>query len=441
MRFDQSVRYATISDIGLRRQNNEDATTVRIAPDKETFDRYGHLFVVADGMGGHAVGELASRMCTESLPQAYLKSRDIPPMDALREAIRTTNEAINEKGSANRDFERMGTTCTGLVLGPGGAFIGHVGDTRCYRIRRGRINQLTFDHSLQWEMARRRGISIDVAEMYEPRNVITRSLGPEPEVEIDVEGPFAILSGDVYVLCTDGLTSHVTDPEIGAIAGALPANDACRMLVNLANIRGGSDNVSVSVVTVGRSASGLTEVEEDDPTEPINPIFIGLAWVAAAFFLLGIVLLLFGKFLSGVIILGLTISTIAAISFRYWQVWFRQSQETTLHGTGVARRSWKAYRAATAKVTPEFVRHLAQIESELHRAAKEEGWPIPEGEHEGHYDTANAALNRQEFKKALSEFASAIDILMKGMHIHRRGKRMKSDEPKEEWLQEEEPSN
>src|SRR5688500_3935737 len=103
MRWEQPVRFAALSDLGLRRQNNEDAATVRIAPDGDVFRRRGHLFVVADGMGGHAVGELASRIATESLPLTYLKSRHANLAEALEEAIRFANVAIHGKGEANRD--------------------------------------------------------------------------------------------------------------------------------------------------------------------------------------------------------------------------------------------------------------------------------------------------------------------------------------------------
>ncbi|MDQ3329685.1 MAG: protein phosphatase 2C domain-containing protein, partial [Planctomycetota bacterium] len=290
MRWEQPVRFAALSDLGLRRQNNEDAATVRISSDGDAYRRRGHLFVVADGMGGHAVGELASRIATESLPLTYLKSRQSNVGEALREAITAANNSIHEKGQANRDFARMGTTCTALVLADHGAFIGHVGDSRCYRIRRGRIDQLTFDHSLQWELIRRGGMNPEDVFLQEPRNVITRSLGPEPTVEVDIEGPFAVLPGDAYVLCSDGLPNHVADSEIGAIAGNLPPAEASRLLVHLANARGGTDNVTAIVVNVGPLPAEFAGRPLEDPTEPPSIWLLILAWVIAAVFLIGVVL-------------------------------------------------------------------------------------------------------------------------------------------------------
>ena len=222
MLWEQAVRYAILSDVGMRRRNNQDSATVRLAVDRDAFARRGHLFVVADGMGGHAVGELASRIACESLPLTYLKSKHAAASEALREAVTAANTAIHEKGTANHDFARMGTTCTTLVLCEAGAIIGHVGDSRCYRVRRGRIDQLSFDHSLQWELIRRGGKDPNVVFQNEPRHVITRSLGPEPSVEVDIEGPYAVLPGDVYVLCSDGLPGHVSDQEIGGHRLASP---------------------------------------------------------------------------------------------------------------------------------------------------------------------------------------------------------------------------
>ena len=136
MRWEQKVQFASQSDIGFRRRNNQDSHAVTLSPDAETFQVRGHLFIVADGMGGHAVGELASKICVDTIPHTYFKNRagDIPT--ALTAAIHDANSAVHEKGSQNAEFNRMGTTVVALVLGPQGAVIGHVGDSRLYRVRR-----------------------------------------------------------------------------------------------------------------------------------------------------------------------------------------------------------------------------------------------------------------------------------------------------------------
>ncbi|HEX6984466.1 MAG TPA: protein phosphatase 2C domain-containing protein, partial [Planctomycetaceae bacterium] len=376
------------------------------------------LFVVADGMGGHAVGELASRIATESLPLTYLKSRHANPADALREAILFANVAIHGKGQANRDFARMGTTCTALVLSERGAVIGHVGDSRCYRIRRGRIDQLTFDHSLQWELIRRGGMNPEDVFLQEPRNVITRSLGPEPEVEVDVEGPFAVLPGDVYVLCSDGLPNHVADHEIGTIAAHLPAAEATRMLVHLANARGGTDNVTAVVVQVGPLPAELAGYEPPDPTKPPSPWLLVLAWTIAAIFLVGLILLFTGRYVEGVVTAGLSITALAATLFRLWQLWYRRPRERPLHGDETVH--WRPYRTASAALTEDFLKTLVRIEADLHRAAEEEHWPVKASRHEPYCKAAREALAAGRHTEALEAVSKAIDALMRGLTRHRR---------------------
>jgi serine/threonine protein phosphatase PrpC len=418
MRWEQPVRFAALSDLGLRRQNNEDAATVRIAPDRDVFRRRGHLFVVADGMGGHAVGELASRIATESLPLTYLKSRQLNPGEALREAITAANAAIHGKGQANFDFARMGTTCTALVLSEHGAFIGHVGDSRCYRVRRGRIDQLTFDHSLQWELIRRGGMSPEEVFLREPRNVITRSLGPEPAVEVDVEGPYTVLAGDVYVLCSDGLPNHVADHEIGAVAAHLPPAEAARLLVHLANARGGTDNVTAIVVQVGALPTELAGEEPPDPTVTPSPWLLALAWGIAAVFLVGVILLVVGRYVEGVVTAGVSITALAATLFRMWQLWYRRPRERPLHGEETVH--WRPYRTASATLTDEFLKVLARVEADLHRAAEEEHWPVKQSRHEAFCAVAREALSNGRRMEALDAFGKAIDSLMRGMTRHRR---------------------
>ena len=152
MLWEQQLEFASLSDVGMRRQNNQDSLTTSMELEREDWERTGHLFIMADGMGGHAVGELASKIAIDTLPLTYKKSSHPTNGEALRDAMEQTNSIIFERGNLNPEFERMGTTCSTLALGPEGALIGHVGDSRIYRTRSKRIDQLTFDHSLQWEM-------------------------------------------------------------------------------------------------------------------------------------------------------------------------------------------------------------------------------------------------------------------------------------------------
>ncbi|GIW88426.1 MAG: hypothetical protein KatS3mg108_2750 [Isosphaeraceae bacterium] len=264
--WDDPIVAASATDTGMRRTNNQDSVAVVRAPNAESFKARGHLFMVADGMGAHAVGELASKLACDYIPHNYNKMRNTPPAEALTRAYQDVGAQIYNKAAANPDFHRMGTTCSTLVLLPAGALIAHVGDSRVYRVRGGRIDQLSFDHSLVWELVRKGHMAPEQAQRAYPRNVITRSLGPEPTVEVDIEGPLAIERGDVFVICSDGLSGMVTDREIGAIVGNFHPEKAVKYLIPLANLRGGTDNISVVVVRIGP----WVEPGQEQAQEPVG---------------------------------------------------------------------------------------------------------------------------------------------------------------------------
>ncbi len=261
-RFDQ-IEYASLTDVGVRRSHNQDNLAVQLASDDAQWRQRGHLFLVADGMGAHAVGEKASEQAAGVIPHTFFKhAQQNPPGAALRKAFIEANAHIHACGQANREFEGMGTTTTALLIRPEGAWVSHVGDSRVYRIRDGWIEQLSYDHSLLWEYARIKHMDPDEVQDI-PSNVIHRCLGPEPLVEIDVEGPHTVEAGDVFLLCSDGLSGQLTDPEMGAVATALPPEEACRFLVDLANLRGGPDNITALVVRIplGPDANGIARAE------------------------------------------------------------------------------------------------------------------------------------------------------------------------------------
>jgi protein phosphatase len=251
-----AVEVAQLSDLGMRRLNNQDALAVVVTDDEAKWAGRGHLLMVADGMGAHAAGELASKLAADNIPHTYFKLRDLYPPAALRQAIREVNSLIYAKGQSNIGFQGMGTTCSCLVLLPQGALVAHVGDSRVYRLRGHRLAQLTFDHSLVWEMAAAGQMAEEDVPSYIPKNVITRSLGPHENVNIDLEGPFDAAEGDVFLLCSDGLSGQISDVEIGALLHCLSPKEAVETLVDLANLRGGPDNISVIVARmVGDSCS------------------------------------------------------------------------------------------------------------------------------------------------------------------------------------------
>jgi len=249
--WDDIIIDAAATDTGMRRSNNQDSYTAVRASHAEAWKQRGHVFLVADGMGAHAVGELASKMACDLLPHNYMKTRSGTPAEAIVKAFREVSTLIHNRASANREFQGMGTTCSALLLLPQGALVAHVGDSRVYRIRRNRIDQLSFDHSLAWELVRRNHLTSEQANLSVPRNVITRSLGPEADIEVDVEGPLRVELGDVYLLCSDGLSGPVEDSELGVIGASFHPRDACRYLISLANLRGGLDNITAMIVRIG----------------------------------------------------------------------------------------------------------------------------------------------------------------------------------------------
>ena len=257
----EQFEYASVTDIGIRRTSNQDSHAALLATDAEQWQQQGHIFLVADGMGAHAVGELASELAANIIPHTYHKHAGDGPEAALRKAFIEANASIHTRGQQNREFHGMGTTATALLLRPEGAWVAHVGDSRAYRVREGNIEQLSFDHSLVWELARRQKTDPNGLQGVPP-NVIIRSLGPEPLVQVDIEGPHPLEPGDTFLLCSDGLSGQLSDREIGAVTMRLPPAESCRFLVNLANLRGGPDNVTVSIVRV----TGISS-----PAEPSAP--------------------------------------------------------------------------------------------------------------------------------------------------------------------------
>jgi protein phosphatase len=232
--WDDIIVDAAATDTGMRRLNNQDSYTIVRASKAETWRQRGHVFVVADGMGAHAVGEMASKLACDNIPHNYVKARTGTPTEAITKSYKEVGGLIHGKASANIDFVGMGTTASTLILLPDGALIAHVGDSRVYRVRNGRIDQLSFDHSLAWELVKRGHMDEEQANKAVPRNVITRSLGPDPNIEVDIEGPNPVEPGDVFLMCSDGLSGPVEDPELGALAANYHPRDACRFLLQLA---------------------------------------------------------------------------------------------------------------------------------------------------------------------------------------------------------------
>jgi len=224
---------AVRTDTGRQRNANEDSYFTR-AP----------LFVVADGMGGAQAGEVASKAAVESFPGELPPA---PPERVLEETIESANRTIHELARKDPGLAGMGTTTTAAIVDLEGeaVAIGHVGDSRAYRLRGGRFEQLTRDHSLVEEMRRKGQITDAQAEDHPQRSIITRALGPEPEVQVDVQTVPA-QDGDVFLICSDGLTTMLGDEQIARLLSrATSLESAVRALVDEANRAGGRDNITV----------------------------------------------------------------------------------------------------------------------------------------------------------------------------------------------------
>jgi protein phosphatase len=258
-----SLVYCDRTDIGRRRSSNQDGRSV-LPANAQQFRTRGWLFMVADGMGAHAAGELASAIAADRVPKIYEQHSQYSPPLALRLSLQRANGEINAKGESGHEFKGMGTTCTTLAILPRGAIIGHIGDSRCYRIRGRTIEQLSRDHSLVWELESAGGMSREQAADAAPKNIITRSMGPHARVEVDLEGPFPVTSGDVFLLCSDGLSGQMSDEEIGLLTAELEPTEAVPALIGLALVRGAPDNVTVIVARAG-------EEEASKPTRKDEP--------------------------------------------------------------------------------------------------------------------------------------------------------------------------
>ena len=243
--------FASLSDIGQVRMKNEDSVGRHQPGDEKQLAERGTIFVVADGMGGHRGGEIASALAVETVVSLYYTEEGSDPTAILGECFVEANKRIFQKATGDADLFGMGTTCTTMVVRGAEAFFAHVGDSRAYVLRNGDLFQLTEDHSLVGEMVRSGILSTEDAQHHPKRNVITRSLGTHQDLAPDFPStPYTIADGDVFLLCSDGLTSMVPDEEIKHIVGAHEPAEACQALVDLANANGGKDNISVQIVKI-----------------------------------------------------------------------------------------------------------------------------------------------------------------------------------------------
>ena len=252
---------AIVSDVGNVREQNEDRGRCVRPGDAATLAHKGVLVLVADGMGGHEAGEVASSTAAEVVASSYY-AHSGSPREALNDAVTEANAQIWSAAQSDEDRHGMGTTCTTLVLRGHEAFSAHVGDSRLYRLRDGAFEKLTTDHSMVEEMVADGLITEEEARHHDARNVITRALGIHEDVEVALGGPLSVSVGDVFVLMSDGLYDLVTDAEMGAMLATPSVHDAAHALVERAKARGGHDNVTVAVVRVKAETASVSDDDQ-----------------------------------------------------------------------------------------------------------------------------------------------------------------------------------
>jgi PPM family protein phosphatase len=264
---------AGLTDVGLQRDHNEDSFA--ILQDHE-------LYIVADGMGGHRAGDVASKLATEAIVDFFrataaedftwpfhFDSRMSEEENRLLTGIKIANRQIVERSSRSRECHGMGTTVVGALFSgkKGKMYIGHVGDSRAYRVRGGEIQQMTRDHSLVNDYLLAMPELTEEQKSELPKNVITRALGMQEHVSVDLQGDDASV-GDCYILCSDGLSGMIEDAEILDIVSQSPSiEEACRKLIALANEHGGEDNITAVLVKIeAETGGGKVSLSDTLPT-------------------------------------------------------------------------------------------------------------------------------------------------------------------------------
>jgi len=258
-----------MTDRGRRRENNQDHFVV---------DEEHGVYAIADGMGGHAAGDVASNIAIEALAESMRRNGDDRHdpaeagkklIDAVHEGNRRICDSVLERG----EWRGMGTTIVALLDLGERAVIGHVGDSRAYLLRRGRLARVTDDHSWVGEQVRLGLLTDEEAQHHPMRNIVTRAMGNRMELEVELNEE-SVLPGDIFLLCSDGLNSMMPDEVIQQTLAAHRDDPqaACQALVDLANARGGDDNVTVIVVAAPEDGrAGAEQPDSDDAETEPNP--------------------------------------------------------------------------------------------------------------------------------------------------------------------------
>jgi serine/threonine protein phosphatase PrpC len=258
---------AQLTDVGRKRPHNEDNMAYVIPKDSQVMAKKGALFIVADGMGGHAAGEVASEIAVDTVSTAYYQDENEEIPLSLMNAIKRANALIHQRAAENMMRSGMGTTCVAAVVRGGVAYIANVGDSRAYLVRHGQSKQVSQDHSWVEEQVRAGLLTKDQARSHAQRNVITRALGTQAEVDVDVFSEI-LEDSDTFVLCSDGLSGPVGEDDLRAIINQYLPQESVYHLVERANENGGPDNITAIVIRI-------QEAGEDIPSALQHPVRVG----------------------------------------------------------------------------------------------------------------------------------------------------------------------
>ena len=262
------VESSQLSDVGQKRRHNEDYVGFYEPGGLAELEAHGRLYVLADGVGGAAAGEVASQYTVKKIIHTYYQNPGGEPGPRLKRAIEEANAEVFAQNRRRSDNREMATTVVAAVIRGSELTVANVGDSRAYVVRGDTIEQITEDHSLVAEMISDGSITAEQAETHPYRHVILRSVGAHETVQVDLFSR-TLAPNDILILCSDGLTRHVSDRELAEIVRLYPTDEAARRLVALANERGGDDNITISITHVSNSTvQGKTASAGQPPDMP-----------------------------------------------------------------------------------------------------------------------------------------------------------------------------
>jgi len=267
-----NVKAVVLSDLGNIRKNNEDmGMFFRIADENITREK-GYLLIVADGMGGHQAGEVASKMAAEIISEEYFKQTGNGGIEKnLYRAFTVANKKIFELSSARKSLQGMGTTCTALVIAGDSVYYAHAGDSRGYFLKKNVITRITQDHTYVQELVNKGEITAKEADTHPKRNILTNAMGTKPDLRVDTgKCDLTFEKNDRLLLCSDGLYDYLSDEELAEILSKMPLQEAAEYMITESKKRGGHDNLTVVLAEKTEAIKETTTKETRDFVLPVT---------------------------------------------------------------------------------------------------------------------------------------------------------------------------